>query len=196
MGFSGHLLFARSKRPLLEAPVFDGIDQELKDGVHEWWPRAGGWQTLQFDNEIWEDDDLPALVEWTGAPACVGSVSDSSVALVTGLGTDGRRWQAWLNLHIAAALVTEEPEDLEDQLLWVDTPEFDEAVSRTRAELDAEIPSDAEGALAWAAAAGIPAVEPQSRIEEILRSEETFVEDLFAVLLDALGFPEGTEPTP
>ncbi|POX63462.1 hypothetical protein C3492_09755 [Streptomyces sp. Ru62] len=33
MGFSGHLVFARSTRPLLEAPVFDSINPELKDTV-------------------------------------------------------------------------------------------------------------------------------------------------------------------
>ncbi|WP_437023772.1 hypothetical protein [Streptomyces sp. enrichment culture] len=42
----------------------------------------------------WEDDCLFALVGWTGAPACVADVSDSDIALVTGLGTDGRHWQA------------------------------------------------------------------------------------------------------
>ncbi|MFE0626184.1 hypothetical protein ACFW3D_04360 [Streptomyces sp. NPDC058864] len=195
MGFSGHLVFARSGRPLLEAPVFDGVDQELKDAVHTWRPREGGWQTLQFRNEIWENDDLPALVEWTGAPACVADVSESSLALVRGLGTDGRRWQAWLNLHIAAGFLTDVPEDVDEVIHWVGTPEFDVAVSRTRAELDAEVPADAAGALAWAAAAGVPAAASQSRIEELLRSEETFVEDLFGMMLDALGFPVATEPT-
>jgi hypothetical protein len=47
---------------------------------------------------------------------------------VTGLDTTGQRWQAWLNLDIAARLLAEEPEDLEDQLLWLDTPQFHEAV--------------------------------------------------------------------
>ncbi|MFE2544368.1 hypothetical protein [Actinacidiphila glaucinigra] len=176
--------------------MFDGIDRELKDAVHTWWPREGGWQTLQFSSDIWEDDDLPALVEWTGAPACVAQVSDSSLALVTGLGTDGRRWQAWLNLHVAAALLTEEPEDVDEVIYWVDTPEFHEAVGRTCAGLDAQVPSDAAGALAWAAAAGVPAAASQSRIEELLSSEETFVEELFGDLLDALGFPAATGTTP
>ncbi|MFF7678446.1 hypothetical protein [Actinacidiphila glaucinigra] len=196
MGFSGHLVFARSNRPLMEAPVFDGVDQEQKDAVHTWRPREGGWQTLQFGNEIWEDDDLPALVEWTGAPACVAQVSESSLALVTGLGTDGRRWQAWLNLHVAAPFLTEEPEDVDEVIYWVDTPEFHDAVGRTRAELDAQVPSDAAGALAWAAAAGFAAAASQSRIEELLRSEETFVEELFDDLLDALGSPAATPTAP
>ncbi|MFE7245473.1 hypothetical protein [Streptomyces sp. NPDC057580] len=196
MGFSGHLVFARSKHPLLEAPVFDSINPELKNAVHAWWPRPGGWQTLQFDHGLWEDDYLFALVKWTGGPACVADVFDSDIALVTGMGTNGQRWQAWLNLDNAAALLTEEPEDLDDMSLWVDAPEFDEAVSRKRSELEVEIPADAEGALAWAAASGMLAAAQQPRIEELLRSRETFMEDLFSMLLDALGFPKATEPSP
>ncbi|MET8647181.1 hypothetical protein [Streptomyces sp. NPDC004675] len=196
MGFSGHLVFARSKRPLLEAPVFDGIHQELKGTVHAWWPRPGGWQTLQFDHGLWEGDDLSALVGWTGARACVADVADSDIALVTGLETNGRRWRAWLNLDQAAALLAEEPEDLDDVSLWVDTPEFNEAVRRKRAELEVNVPDDVEGALSWAAAAGIPATAQQSRIEELLCSRETFVENLFSALLDELGFPPAVQAAP
>ncbi|MFB6501362.1 MULTISPECIES: hypothetical protein [unclassified Streptomyces] len=197
MGFSGHLVFARSERPLLEAPTFDGVFRGPAGTVHAWWPRPGGWQTLQFVHGRWSDDFLSALVEWTGAPVCVADVSDSSIALVTGLGTDGRRWQAWLNLDSAAALLVEEPEDVDDTILWTDTPEFDEAVGRKRAELRAEVPADAEGAVAWAAAAGMPVTAARrSRIEETLCSRETFVEDLFDTLLDELGFPGATEPSP
>ncbi|MDQ1006148.1 hypothetical protein QFZ82_000633 [Streptomyces sp. V4I23] len=195
MGFSGQLVFARSERPLLEAPVFGSIDQELKSTVHAWWPRPDGWQTLQLDQGLWEDDYLSALVEWTGAPACVADVSDSDIALVTGLGTNGQRWQAWLNLDNAAALLVEEPEDLDDVSLWVSTPEFEDAVRRKRAELDAEVPADAEGALIWVSAAGVQAAAQQPRIEELLRSRETFAEDLFSTLLDELGFPKATQPS-
>ncbi|MFD8896144.1 hypothetical protein [Streptomyces ardesiacus] len=193
MGFSGHLVFACSNRPLLEAPVFDSLDEELKATVRTWESRSGGWQTLQIDSGTWDDADLPALVEWSSAPACVADVSDSSLALVTGLDTTGRRWQAWLNLDIAARLLAEEPEDLEDQLLWLDTPEFHEAVRHKHAELDAEILADAEGAVAWAAAAGVPVAPEATRIEELLRSHETFAEDLFSTLLDQLGFPQATQ---
>ncbi|MEU0964814.1 hypothetical protein ABZ357_04955 [Streptomyces sp. NPDC005917] len=65
---------------------------------------------------------------------------------------------------------------------------------RRRAELEAEVPADAEGALVWAAAAGIPVTAQQPQIEELLRSRETFVEDLVSALLDALGFPNATQP--
>ncbi|MGR3869015.1 hypothetical protein ACUXZZ_10530 [Streptomyces graminifolii] len=195
MGFSGHLVFARSKRPLLEAPVFDGDHQEVKDTVHGWRARPGGWQTLQFDQGMWEDDHLSALVAWTDAPACVADVSDSDIALMTGLGTSRQRWQAWLNLDNAAALLTEEPEDLDDVSLWVGTPEFDAAVGRKRAELDMAVPAAAEGALIWAEAAGIPVAAQRPRIEELLRSRETFAEDLFGTLLDELGFPQADRPS-
>lgn len=196
MGFSGHLVFACSERPLLEAPLLRGSDPELEDDVHEWQPRPGGWQTLQLEQGVWQDEDLSALVEWTGAPACVADVSDSSIALVTGLKTDGRRWQAWLNLDNAAALLVEEPEDVDDVSLWVTTPEFEEAIRHKRAELDAEVPADAEGALVWASAAGVQTAAQQSRIEELLRTRETFVEELFDTLLDELGFPEAAQPSP
>lgn len=191
MGFSGHLVFARSSRPLLEAPVFDSLDEELKAAVCTWESRPGGWQTLQFDSGTWDDADLPALVEWSMASACVAEVSDSDLALVTGLNTTGQRWQTWLNLDIAARLLAEEPEDLEDQLLWLETPEFHDAVRHRHAELDAEIPTDAEGAVVWAAASGIRVTPQTVRIEELLRSHETPVENLFSTLLDELGFPPG-----
>ncbi|MFF9131530.1 hypothetical protein [Streptomyces sp. NPDC014806] len=193
MGFSGHLVFARSERPLLEAPLFASTDP---DDVHEWQPRPGGWQTLQWEQGIWEDEHLSTLVEWTGAPACVADVSDSSVALVTGLDADGHRWQAWLNLDNAAALLVEEPEDVDDVSLWIATPEFEEAIGHKRAEIDAEVPADAEGALIWASAAGVRATAHQSWIEELLRAQETFVEELFDALLDELGFPKAAHSAP
>lgn len=196
MGFSGHLVFARSERPLLEAPLFDSTDPGLREDVHEWRPRPGGWQTLQWEQGIWEDEYLFTLVDWTGAPACVAGVSDSGVALVTGLDTNGRRWQAWLNLDKAAALLVEEPEDVDDVSLWVTTPEFEEAIRHKRAELDAEVPADAEGALLWASAAGVQTAAQQSRIEDLLRARETFVEELFDALLDELGFPEAAPSSP
>ncbi|MFC8016331.1 hypothetical protein [Streptomyces cinereoruber] len=196
MGFSGHLVFARSERPLLEAPVFNSTGPQLKDDVHEWQPRPDGWQTLQLRQGIWEDEYLSTLVEWTKAPACVADVSDSSIALVTGLDTSGHRWQAWLNLDNAAALLVEKPEDVDDVSLWLATPEFEEAIGHKRAELDAEVPADAEGALVWASAAGVQAEAQRSRIEELLREQETFVEELFDALLNELGFPEAVHPAP
>ncbi|MFE9783310.1 hypothetical protein ACFYPA_34865 [Streptomyces sp. NPDC005775] len=196
MGFSGHLVFARYERPWLEAPLFDGADPGLKDDVHEWQPRPGGWQTLQLEQGIWEDEYLSILVEWSGAPACVADVSDSSIALVTGLDTNGNRWQAWLNLDHAAALLVKEPEDVDDMSVWIATPEFEEAIGHKRAELDAEVPADAKGALIWASAAGLQAAAQQPRIEELLRARETFVEELFDVLLDELGFPEAAHSAP
>ncbi|MEV7373324.1 hypothetical protein AB0O51_20930 [Streptomyces sp. NPDC090301] len=196
MGFSGHLVFARHERSLLEAPSFGRDDPRSRDEVHEWGTRPGGWQTLQLNQGIWEDEDLLALVEWTGAPACVADVSDSSIALVTGLDTNGRRWQAWLNLDNAAALLVEEPEDVDDVSLWLATPEIEAAIGAKRAELDADVPTDAAGALAWASAAGVQTAAQQSRIEQLLRAHETFVDELFDALLDELGFPEAAQSSP
>ncbi|WP_229378085.1 hypothetical protein [Streptomyces sp. VRA16 Mangrove soil] len=97
MGFSGHLVFARSERPLLEAPLFGSADAGLRDSVRERRARPGGWQTLALDHGVWQDEDLCTLVARTGAPACVADVSESSIALVTGLTTVGHCWQTWLN---------------------------------------------------------------------------------------------------
>ncbi|MER7948875.1 hypothetical protein ABTY59_15940 [Streptomyces sp. NPDC096079] len=115
---------------------------------------------------------------------------------MTGLDTDGHRWQAWLHLDNAAALLVEEPEDVDDVSLWMATPEFEEAIGHKRAELDADVPADAEGALRRASAAGVPTAAQQPRIEELLRTQETFVEELFDALLNELGFPEALHSTP
>ncbi|MFI8344785.1 hypothetical protein ACIF8W_32630 [Streptomyces sp. NPDC085639] len=114
MGFSGHLVFARSQRPLLEAPPFGSTAQGLRDDVS----------------------------------------------------------------------------------LWLATPEFGEAIGRKCAELDAEVPADAGGALLWASAAGVQPAAQQSRIEELLRARETFVEELVDALLEELGFPEAVHSAP
>ncbi|WP_241836518.1 hypothetical protein [Streptomyces sp. CB01249] len=190
MGFSGHLVFARSQRPLLEAPLFTDIAPEPDVEAHEWPSRPGGWRTLQLKNGIWEYEMLSGLVEWTGAPACVADVSDSAVAFVAGLDTEGRHWHAWLNMDNAASVLLETPEDVDDESLWFDTPDFELALARKRAELDAEVPVTARHALAWARAAGVHTTAEQHHIEELLRTHSTFAEDLFASLLDELDFPE------
>jgi hypothetical protein len=195
VGFSGHLVFGRSERaPLLDAPVFDQLHPEAKATTHAWRQRTGGWQTLRLDYDIWEDEYLEALVTWTEAPACVAEVYDSDVATVTGLDPAGQRWRACLNLETAAGLWAAEPDDVDDQSVWVTTPEYEEAVARKRAELEAEVAPSARGARAWAAAAGFAETVTLASIEEVLRSHAVFVEELFAVLLDRLGFPDAEGP--
>ncbi|MFE6903529.1 hypothetical protein ACFVFJ_42960 [Streptomyces sp. NPDC057717] len=195
MGFSGELVFGRSDQPLLGAPVFDGIDQSM-DTAHVGWPRAGGWQTLQFHGDVIKNPEttLQALVEWTGAPACVASVYDSDVAIVMGLGPDVELWEACLNLEKAAGLWAEVPDDVDDMSEWISTPAFAEAVDRKRAELDAHVPGDAQAALDWARSAGFGHSVTAASVQEVLRSGEVFVEELFDALLDRLGFPEAVDP--
>jgi hypothetical protein len=193
MGFSGHLVFGRSTRPLLSAPVFDDFDQEVKDTVRVCRPRPGGWQTLRFDEDLWEPEYLAELVAWTNAPACVAGVYDSEMALVTGLDPVGREWRACLNPEIAASLLVDEPADLDDLSLWVGTPDFDEAVRRKLAELREAVPGSAQGALAWASAAGL-STPAQATVEDLLLSRDAFVERLFTALLDHLGFPGSGDP--
>ncbi|MFJ6012816.1 hypothetical protein [Streptomyces sp. NPDC092952] len=174
MGFSGELVFGRSERPLLEAPVFGGAQADGAGGTTAWWPRPGGWQTSQFHHEASPaepEEILRAVVEWTGAPACVASVQDSSVALVRGLTPGGDQWDAWLNLTIAA-----------------------EMSDRPLSEMDAYVPGDASRALAWAQAAGVGQGVDVTTIEEVLRSHEDFAEELFGTLLDRLGFPAASDP--
>ncbi|RVU15269.1 hypothetical protein EOT10_39625 [Streptomyces antnestii] len=195
MGFSGELVFGRSGHPLLSASVFDGIDQS-KDTVHVSWPRVGGWQTLQFGGDVIKKPEatLRALVEWTGALACVASVYDSDVAMVMGLGPEGELWEACLNLEKAAGLWAEVPDDVDDMSEWISTPAFAEAVDRKRAELDAHVSGDAQGALDWARSAGFAHSVTVASVQEVLRSGEVFVEELFDALLDRLGFPEAVDP--
>ncbi|MFI1093786.1 hypothetical protein [Streptomyces sp. NPDC020917] len=194
MGFWGHFVFARSERSLLESPVFDGLDQGRKAAVHTLWPRPGGWQTLQLEHDDWDDSHLPTLVAWTGAPACTAQIYDSDMARVTGLGTGGLRWEAVLHPDVAAALMVEDPADMDDMSVWASSPEFAEAQRRIRAELDAQVPDVAALAVAWAASAGAGPPAGRERIEDVLRSQEVFAEEVFFTLLDALGFPAAGEP--
>lgn len=198
MGFSGQFVFGCSDQSLLEAGAFDGVRPPWGDGVHELWPRPGGWQTLQFRDERWGLEELRALVEWSGvewsgAPACFAMVHDSEVAHVVGLAPDGREWQAVLGLAIAAEMGIGRPRNVHDDLDWVDSPNYAEAVSTGRAALEAAVSASAEAAIAWAAAAGVVTAAEQGAVEAVLRSQEVFVEDLFTGLLGAPGFPAAIE---
>ena len=194
MGFTGQLVFGRSDGSLLEAPVFDALRPPWGDGADEWWPRPGGWQTLQLYNHTWKPEDLQALVAWSKSPACVAEVYDSDVAQVVGLAPDGTTWRAVLNLDVAAEMGTERPEGIGDDVAWLETPQYADAVDRKRRELEAAAAVTAEAAVSWAAAAGFGPSVGRSAIKALLRSHEVFVEDLFASVVDALGFPPAVEP--
>ncbi|MFD7164353.1 hypothetical protein [Streptomyces violascens] len=160
------------------------------------WSRPGGWQTLRVEDGVLDDVDraMAGLVEWTGSVVCVASVYAGDVALVKGLAPGGERWAACLNLELAAALWTPVPDSVDDTSLWVETPEFTEAVGRTRAELDAEVPGSARDALIWARAAGFGRAVEVDAIEEALRARRVFVEELLDAVLDRLGFPQEPDP--
>lgn len=166
MGFSGMMVFGRSDGPLTDAPVFRALTQG--DYVCTWWPRPGGWQTVQVAGDYWDDVELRRLVEWTGAGACIGWVFDSDVALVVGRGRDGREWQSALNLAVAADM---------------------------GAPVPADIPGVAREALAWAQAEGAGHGVGADAVEAALRADaDPFAEELLPDLLDALGFPPAVEP--
>ncbi len=192
MGFSGDVVFGRSDRPLLEAAVFDGLAPQTRSTVETWCTRPGGWQGLEFHYSVWKRAEavLPGLVAGTGAPACFASFHDSDVAWVTGLAPGGISWDVCLNLDVAARLWAPEPDDIVDMSQRVTTPGFAEAARAKRAELDALVPEAARGALAWAEAAGFAPGADAAAVEDLLRSRETFAEDLFGRLLTCLGFPE------
>ncbi|KOV47368.1 hypothetical protein [Streptomyces sp. H021] len=173
MGFTGELVFGRSDRPLLRAPVFGGAQEDDAGGITSWRPRPGGWQTWQFHRTLPGDPDhvVRALVEWTGAPACIASVHDSDVALVVGLEPGGERWDAWLNLKTAAAMT-----------------------DRPLPELAAHVTDDAAGALSWARSAGFGENVAAATIEATLHSHDPFAEELFDALLNHLGFPPAPAP--
>lgn len=194
MGFSGQFVFGCSDRSLLDAPAFDGVRPPWGDGAHELRPRPGGWQTLQFRDDRWGAEELRALVEWSGAPACFAMVHDSDVAYVVGLAPSGREWEAVLGLEVAAAMEIDRPHDVYDDLEWIESPEYAEAVTAAQAELEAAVPAAAEAAIAWAAAAGVATAADQGAIEAVLRSHEVFVEYSFTALINALGFPPAAAP--
>jgi hypothetical protein len=188
------MVFGRSDRPLLAAPAFDAVRPPQGDGARESSARPGGWQLLEFWDGEWDRENLSALVAWSGAPACVAMVYDSDVADVVGLTPDGRSWHTVLNLEVAAATAPRRPADAYDDLEWIASAQYAEAVLRRREELEAAVPEGVSGALAWAAAAGYPGATDAATVEAVLRSHEVFVEDLFVALLDALGFPPVVEP--
>ncbi|MDX3074775.1 hypothetical protein [Streptomyces sp. MI02-7b] len=195
MGYTRDLIVARSERPLLDTPLFDAVRDD-RDSAVALRPRPGGWQTAEFHAEVLDDPDevLREVVHWTGAPACVASVSDSDVAWVIGLAPGAERWEVWLNLKTAAALLTHVPDDVDDTSEYCVTAEFEAAVALTRAELEADVPDAARAVLAWARSAGFGEGVTAEAVEEVLRSKETFAEELFAVLLDRLGFPAPVDP--
>jgi hypothetical protein len=194
VGFSGRIVFGRSDRSLLESSAFDRVRPLWDDGADAWWPRPGGWQTLQFTDDKWGSEELRALVASSGAPACVATVYDSDVAEVLGLTPDGRTWEAALNLEMAAAMGARRPGHVHDDLVWVESPEYAQAVTDRLTRFEAAVPGNAEAAIAWAGAAGVATAADEVALRALLQSREVFVEDLFAGLLDTLGFPPAVDP--
>jgi len=191
MGFYGELVFGRSQGSLLQAPVFGSAEARRERDIAQW-RRAEGWQTVQVAANVLREEPaqvLQEVVAWTGAPACVVSVADSDYALLQGLAVSGEKWDTWLNLDIAAAMLAEVPADVEDTSVWYASPQAEQAEDRKLKVLDAQVPTDARRALAWAQAAGYGADVSVARVERALRARSTFVEDLLDPILDELGFP-------
>jgi hypothetical protein len=187
VGFHGEIVIGRSEKLLGRAAPFGGAGAVPAAEV-----RPGGWQTLRLGRGTLPKDPARVLrdvVFHTRAPACVVSVYEGGYALARGLGPAGCWWEAWLKPEVAAAKLVEVPDDVDDMGVWRRTPAFTAAVAGKRAALDADVPIDALGALAWASSAGFGHDVPPGRVEAVLRSRSAAAEDLIPVLLDALGFP-------
>ncbi|WP_208106574.1 hypothetical protein [Streptomyces sp. GC420] len=126
-------------------------------GVGETEALAEGWQVADFTGV--GRRGLAALVRKTGAPAVMVSFLDSDVGFVEAATPDGRSWEALLNRDMA-----------ESYEIPVEQFPVEPAV---------------DGALAWAAAAGLTPEEESVR--RTLTGAAVFVEELSADLLVALG---------
>lgn len=185
MGFTGHLVVARSDSPLEETPVLASVAREHESElvVEQAWLTTTGWQQVHVEAGYWDEDRptaLADLVRETGAPACSAWVLDSDCAIVTGLAPGGRPWRTALHLDTVRAYAEDDPE----AVFCPDGMDPDEFVRR----LGTHLPHAAADIVAWATAAGFPAVDV-GRIEELLRATSVFVEETFDGVLAEFGFP-------
>ena len=120
---------------------------------------AGGWRVYRAGGE---SPDLPgavrALATRTGAPALAVYVLDSDCAALVAATPDGPVWSTMLNPDLAEEYGAPRPDP----------------------------GTDLDAALRWAAGAG--STPDDAAVRAALTGTETFVEDQFFALLDALGF--------
>lgn len=189
MGYSGDFVLVRSDSSLPDLPVFDDPEwciEERADYFHDCRPRPGGWQTLQVNDYLPENDDdrwLQRLVTATGSPVMIASVMDSDVCYVRGLTPSGVTWSTFLDPVMAA-----------DYEVSVSPPSEDEAPpgetdkDRRVRWLLADTPKTAEQIAVWAAEGGFTADREALRVV-LTKRADPFVEDLFFELVDACGLP-------
>ncbi|BCY05428.1 hypothetical protein [Actinoplanes sp. L3-i22] len=118
---------------------------------------GGGWRYAQLDGGA--SDALAELVRLTGAPALSAFVIDSDAALVEAASPAGVSWAAHVHPERAAEMGAP-------------------ALGLGPAEI-------VERAVAWAAEAGLTA--DAGAVAAVLASANTFAEETFEELLDALG---------
>ncbi|MFJ4844068.1 MULTISPECIES: hypothetical protein [unclassified Streptomyces] len=166
MGYSGDFVLARSDSSLRDLPAFDDPEwciEEQADYFHECRPRPGGWQTLQVNDYLPENDDdrwLHRLVAATGSPVMIASVMDSGVCHVRGLTPSGVAWSTFLD-------------PVED--------------GRVRSLL-ADVPKAADRIALWAAEGAF--IADREALRAVLtKRADPLVEDLFFELVDACGLP-------
>ncbi|WP_431960932.1 hypothetical protein [Actinacidiphila sp. bgisy160] len=164
---------------------------ERADYFHECSPRRpGGWQTLQVNDHLPENDDdrwLRRLVTATGSPVMIASIMDSDVCYVRGLTPSGVTWSAFLDPVMAADYEVSGPPPSED-----DAPPGETDRDRSIRWLLADVPENTEQIADWAAEAGFTANRDALRMVLVKRADP-FVEDLFFELIDACGLP-ASEP--
>lgn len=189
MGYSGDFVLARSGSSLAELPVFDDpgwCADEHAGRFHPCRSRLGGWQTLQADDWLPENDDdrwLHRLVTATGSPVMIASVVDSDVCYVRGLTPSGAAWSAFLDPVMAAEYEVSVPLSSQDEA----PPGETDGDRRVRRML-AEVPGTVERIADWAAEAGFTADREALRAV-LTKRADPLVEDLFMELVDACGLP-------
>ncbi|MEU6343039.1 hypothetical protein ABZ883_19105 [Streptomyces sp. NPDC046977] len=189
MGYSGDFVLARSDSSLRDLPVFDDPEwciEEQADYFHECRPRPGGWQTLQVNDCLPENDDdrwLHRLVAATGSPVMIASVMDSDVCYVRGLTPSGVAWATFLDPVMAADYEVTVPPHSEDE-----APRGETDQGRRVRLLLANVPKAAEQIALWAAEGGFTADREALRAV-LAKRADPFVEDVFFELVDACGLP-------
>jgi hypothetical protein len=189
MGFWGTLVAARLERPLEELAAL----KDHADRTRSCADRGDGWQVGQVRGG---PDDyegvLSELMAETGHPVLGAYVLDSDSAHVVGFSPVAGRWATWLQLERAVRLEVEPPMRFDGRVPRVDErdPGYLRQLDEHRRRLLA-VGSPAEqaapNAIRWAREAGYSV--PAEPVLDVMRGSETFVEDLFFRLLDALGVP-------
>ncbi|WP_018351911.1 hypothetical protein [Longispora albida] len=161
MGYTGHIITAKSARPLTDAAALSQYGSEILDvaGV------PGGWQRCSIAGAFPDDMDktAEALAAETDGPVIAATFLDSDCAMVSAaMPGSANSWNTYIHP--------------------------DTALSFGAPPLPHTITQIADMASAWASASGLD--PDHEAICELLEAHGTFAEDIFSELLIALGITE------